>query len=126
MQHERRAVPVEEAAGLPLLEGHAPRQELDLQLPVGGNDHVREIADVGALRVLEAVRRLLRIEVAARRREWRGALALLVDVEAMLAGRHVVERRGHEHAVWRLCEGGLADGLAGGGLELHSKGRRRG
>ncbi len=112
MHHERRAVAVEQARRLVPFEGHAEGHELDLRAAAVGDDHVGQIAGMRSRAGFEAVMGMSGVEVPAGGRERRHALSVLVDVEAVLARRQVVQRRRHQHAVGRLGQHGLTDGLS--------------
>jgi hypothetical protein len=114
MDHQRRAsvgeqrVRVGRGAKRDIIVG-----DLRLRLAVRSDRDVQHVAGVVALRILEAVLPGLRIEVAACRLEvWRIALRVLVEVNAMLAGRQAVEVE--------LDLDSAADGLDFGGADAVS------
>jgi hypothetical protein len=101
-----------------------------LQLAIGGDMQVRQVAGVRALGGHEAVLGLVRVEVRAGRFEVGGlAFACRMDVEAMLARRDGRKIEADEHSARRDSQSGRADLLAARVLKhgrgsVHRQGRR--
>src|SRR5215470_8470279 len=122
---ERAAVVVEDGVG-PRLDGDAGAGELEVALVVVVHGEVGQIAGVRPLRVVQPVSDLGRVEVRPRRVErWRNALAHVVDVHPLDAGREPLHVEQDPDAVAFLNEHAAAYHLAGRVLERHTR-RRRG
>lgn len=95
-----------------------------LRGPVGCYRKVLHIAGVRALRVLQPVLLLLRIEMPARRREsWNLALRVLMNMNGVLAGRQILQIQCDLHSI-RAIRGkrSSSDTLALSILEIDCRG----
>ena len=87
MDHQRRAIGIEQRAIACLAQRDCIVQGLSLQLAIGTHEHVGHVSGVMALGIAKAVGGAARREVAASRRKPTGSVTqpLFVNMEGMFA-----------------------------------------
>jgi SsrA-binding protein len=99
-----RPVSVEHGIRLAFLECKGGVEHFDDQVAALRDVQIGHVTGVLAFRRHHAVLFVARIEVSARRSEWRLALADRMDVKCVLAWRQSLNRSINQHALWRLRE----------------------
>jgi hypothetical protein len=117
VDHQRRAVIVEQRIRLALLERHVDSQHLDLEIAVLRDVQVRQIAGM-AITGQHAVLVIARVEVRTGRLKRGLAFADRVDVHGVLAGLLILDGYLDQNAALGLREIGGADRLAALVLEV--------